>query len=151
MLSVAIPAFAGFVAPAGSPLVRRAPAASLDAKLLVEGGVVSHMEAWVPTAVIAGIIAQQYAFKARRRPLETLVTCPLSHPYAAVLVRALRCRAFLSPKSTRLLGSMPGTRPGSLALAGSKRTIVCRFRRPPMRFKSWPGIRSACSRTSPST
>ena len=64
----------GFVA---TPAVIRAPTVPLAATAIcVDGGVLSNVQAWLPT-IIVGIAVQQYAFKARRRP-PPLDTSPLT-------------------------------------------------------------------------
>ena len=64
----------GFVA---TPAVIRAPTVPLAATAVcVDGGVLSNVQAWLPT-IIVGIAVQQYAFKARRRP-PPLDTSPLA-------------------------------------------------------------------------
>lgn len=64
----------GFVA---TPAVIRAPTVPLAATAVcVDGGVLSNVQAWLPT-IIVGIAVQQYAFKARRRP-PPLDTSPLT-------------------------------------------------------------------------
>ena len=65
VLMLVLPAW-GFVA---TPAVIRAPTVPPLAAtaLCVDGGVLSNVQAWLPT-IIVGIAVQQYAFKARRRP-----------------------------------------------------------------------------------
>ena len=66
VLMLVLPAW-GFVA---TPAVIRAPTVPPLAAtaLCVDGGVLSNVQAWLPT-IIVGIAVQQYAFKARRRPV----------------------------------------------------------------------------------
>ena len=78
VLMLVLPAW-GFVA---TPAVIRAPTVPPLAvtALCVDGGVLSNVQAWLPT-IIVGIAVQQYAFKARRRPPPLDASPPSLHTH----------------------------------------------------------------------
>ena len=122
MLSFVLPAWTAFVA---TPAAIRAPVVPLTAALvIVDGGVLSNAQAWLPTMIV-GLVAQQYAFKARRRPASTATS--IARPLSALLLagewrlRLQKSRAFWAVRHRQGEARRFWVAPGGPAHAASTR------------------------------